>query len=309
MDGDADLDLFIGGIYSDANKVYANDGDCRFEDVTATSGHSAAVPGASRTASGRLTGNGDIVAGGPPTLPGQAPDRAPRQSSGAPPAATLTAIPPAAVGIAAAARGFGAPQIVSGNRQEADAEHAIEDFDRHLDTAFDATKTAAPMARDESAAVAGKAARFSGDTLDLQSLCDHWGDFTEVVRGSKAMLAHCLSEGKPQSLHDGVLGIGFTAEHAFHLNLMREPRTQRDLETHLADFFGAPLKVSLRDAAQNVGESSVATPDAERSGARLTPEDVAQSRRDAAEDALQQTPRLQEILDAFVGEILEDNQT
>ncbi|WP_101757189.1 CRTAC1 family protein [Oceanicoccus sp. KOV_DT_Chl] len=38
MDGDGDLDLFIGGIEGDPSKVYANNGDGTFSDVTAGSG-------------------------------------------------------------------------------------------------------------------------------------------------------------------------------------------------------------------------------------------------------------------------------
>ncbi len=37
MDGDGDLDLFLGGIYDDPNRIYENDGSCRFTDVTANS--------------------------------------------------------------------------------------------------------------------------------------------------------------------------------------------------------------------------------------------------------------------------------
>jgi hypothetical protein len=37
MDGDGDLDLFLGGIYNDPSKIYENQGDCRFVDVTANS--------------------------------------------------------------------------------------------------------------------------------------------------------------------------------------------------------------------------------------------------------------------------------
>ncbi len=37
MDGDGDLDLFLGGIYGDPNHIYENLGDCRFADVTAGS--------------------------------------------------------------------------------------------------------------------------------------------------------------------------------------------------------------------------------------------------------------------------------
>ena len=34
MDGDGDLDLFLGGIYDDPSKIYENQGNCRFTDVT-----------------------------------------------------------------------------------------------------------------------------------------------------------------------------------------------------------------------------------------------------------------------------------
>jgi len=37
MDGDGDLDLFVGGIYDDPSKIYENQGDCVFTDVTSNS--------------------------------------------------------------------------------------------------------------------------------------------------------------------------------------------------------------------------------------------------------------------------------
>ena len=37
MDGDGDLDLFLGGLFGDPSKIYANDGTCHFADVTSSS--------------------------------------------------------------------------------------------------------------------------------------------------------------------------------------------------------------------------------------------------------------------------------
>jgi len=37
MDGDGDLDLFVGGIYGDPSRIYANQGNCHFGDVTSNS--------------------------------------------------------------------------------------------------------------------------------------------------------------------------------------------------------------------------------------------------------------------------------
>jgi hypothetical protein len=37
MDGDGDLDLFLGGVYDDPSKIYENRGDCVFTDVTSNS--------------------------------------------------------------------------------------------------------------------------------------------------------------------------------------------------------------------------------------------------------------------------------
>ena len=37
LDGDGDLDLFVGGLHGDPNKIYENQGDCHFIDVTSNS--------------------------------------------------------------------------------------------------------------------------------------------------------------------------------------------------------------------------------------------------------------------------------
>ncbi len=41
LDGDSDLDLFIGGLFGDPSFVFRNNGQCQFEDVSATAGVAA----------------------------------------------------------------------------------------------------------------------------------------------------------------------------------------------------------------------------------------------------------------------------
>lgn len=43
MDGDGDLDLFLGALYGDPPKIFANDGNCRFTDVTLNSPEIASI--------------------------------------------------------------------------------------------------------------------------------------------------------------------------------------------------------------------------------------------------------------------------
>ena len=186
---------------------------------------------------------------------------------------------------------------------------AVKDFDSHLDAAFAEPQATEPTPQPAPQPARPAVPRFTGATLDFATLCEHWQGFADVVRSSKAMLAHCLSEGQPQSLQGGTLGLLFGEDQAFHLNLLREPATQRELEKQIEKYFGQHLKVTLNDVATPAQSAQSAQPAPERARARLTPEDVAESRREAAQDVLQSTPLLQEILDTFDGEILEDNQT
>ena len=80
-------------------------------------------------------------------------------------------------------------------------------------------------------------------------------------------------------------------------------RERRDLEPYLQQFFGAPLKAAL--AMEPPGTAPAAVP--AQTQARLTPDDLARSRRGAIEDVVQQTPAIDHIIDAFDGEVLDDS--
>jgi DNA polymerase-3 subunit gamma/tau len=140
------------------------------------------------------------------------------------------------------------------------------------------------------------AGRAPGGPLDLSVVRAHWEPFTRVVQQSRAMVAQCLADGQPEALEGSVLRIGFPTEHSFHTSLLQDPTRTRELEEIFQAYFGQRLTIRV-GAAQ--AERPAAT-------ARISPQDVAESRRAAAADILQSTPRLREILDAFDGEILDD---
>jgi len=141
-------------------------------------------------------------------------------------------------------------------------------------------------------------------SVDFESVRARWQEFTQALR-SKPMLAHCLSEGVPTRLVAGTLEVWFAPENTFHQHLFEESIRRRDLEPYLQQFFGAPLKAALAMEAPGTAAAAAAAPAEPQ--ARLTPEDLARSRRGAIEDVVQQTPAIDHIIDAFDGEVLDDS--
>jgi hypothetical protein len=155
------------------------------------------------------------------------------------------------------------------------------------------------------------------------------------------MLAHCLSESRPVRLEGGILSVWFPPEQTFHAHLFEEAVKSRDLEPYVATYFGAAMRLALapgeavdanRTAAAAIGgrigggtasiaaaaatvdtssaTSDVVSPAASGAAAttRLTPDDIARSRRGAIDDVVQRTPVIDDIIAAFDGEVLDDPQ-
>jgi hypothetical protein len=138
--------------------------------------------------------------------------------------------------------------------------------------------------------------------VNLEMVRDHWLGFTQRLAQSKAMLAHCLSEGIPVRLDGQKLHVQFTDEQRFHVEMLQNPAARGDVDRQLEEHFGCSLH--LLPCLREVGDAEPESPFM----SRLTQEDIVQSRREALGDVMRSSPRLQEILDAFDGEILEDRE-
>jgi hypothetical protein len=137
-------------------------------------------------------------------------------------------------------------------------------------------------------------------TLDLEHITRRWTEFTLELRATKAFLSVCLAEGKLVRFAGGVLDMWFPPEHTFHLHAVQDAIRQRELDPYLEMFFGQRLKLAIA-----LEESPPPTP--LPSAARLTPDDIARSRRGAIDDVVQSTPAIEDIIQAFDGEVLEDD--
>ena len=165
--------------------------------------------------------------------------------------------------------------------------------------AVDASDSSPAAPRPSAAAPpGGTAAAVGAPVADLETIAARWTDFTQVVRGSKAMLAQCLSEGVPVRLDGEALELEFDAGQSFQVHWLDEAATRADLEEQLEAYFGRRFRVRVRESGARPPELPP----------RLTDADIAASRRAAVEDIVQRTPNLQDILDAFDGEILEDRE-
>jgi hypothetical protein len=138
-------------------------------------------------------------------------------------------------------------------------------------------------------------------SLQLDDVAARWTEFAHLLRETKTVLAHCLADARPVRLAANTVEVEFPLENSFQLHALQEAIKQRTLDPYLRTFFGQPLKLAL--AAQG-GEASAASP-----AARLSRDDIAQSRRDAIEDVVRQTPAIDEIIQLFDGEVLEDPGT
>src|SRR5262249_18062766 len=136
------------------------------------------------------------------------------------------------------------------------------------------------------AAAEGAAPGAAPAALDFETVCRRWSEFTQALRGSKAMLAHCLGGGQPARFTAEPLEVAFAPEHAFPQHLFEEAVKRRELEGYLAQFFGAPLRVAIaRDTAPAAAAAAPAP--APAPAQRITSQHVADSRRDAIDDVVE----------------------
>jgi hypothetical protein len=148
--------------------------------------------------------------------------------------------------------------------------------------------------------------------------------FTAELRATKAFLSACLAEAKPTRVAGGAVEVWFPAEHTFHLHAVQDAIKTREIEPYLKVFFGQTLKLVVASGAEPSqivaaggglpltldGGSEFETPGRAANGsARLTPDDIARSRRGAIDDVVQEHPRIEDIIDAFDGEVLEDRDS
>ena len=177
--------------------------------------------------------------------------------------------------------------------------------------------------RPASASVAPRAAGSSAAAtvvaLDLEVVRARWTEFTQALRASKAMLAHCLAEGQPVRFESGKLEVWFAPEQNFHQHLFEDALRKRELEPYLKAFFGRAMQVGLAPATSRPADGAAigiadgtsagtVTTTATSGAARLTTEDVLRGRRDALADVVERTPGLDDIITAFDGEVLDDSQ-
>jgi DNA polymerase-3 subunit gamma/tau len=155
-----------------------------------------------------------------------------------------------------------------------------------------------PVAAVGAAASAARAPAATA-TLELELVARRWPEFTQELRATKAFLSVCLSEGKPVRLSSGTIELWFPPEHAFHLHAVQDALRQRELDPFLELFFGRSLRLAV---AAESDPSAPASP-----AARITPDEVARSRRGAIQDVVDNAPAIDDIIAAFDGEVLEDH--
>ncbi|HZM17420.1 MAG TPA: DNA polymerase III subunit gamma/tau [Candidatus Krumholzibacteria bacterium] len=135
--------------------------------------------------------------------------------------------------------------------------------------------------------------------VELGEVQERWAEFTQLVAGSKALLAQCLSEGVPARLEGARLHVEFRETQSFPLQMLQHANARAELEQLLAGYFGRPLQlVPCLPGAES-------PPGAPLSSGRISHEDIVQSRREAV-GASERLPLLQEILETFDAEILEE---
>ena len=136
-------------------------------------------------------------------------------------------------------------------------------------------------------------------SLQLDDVSARWSEFAHLLRETKTVLAHCIADAKPVRLASNTVELEFPLENSFQLHALQEAIKQRTLDPYLRTFFGEPLKLSIAAAAGDTGAGAAPA-------ARLSRDDIAKSRRDAIEDVVRQTPAIDEIIQLFDGEVLED---
>ncbi|MFH1006015.1 MAG: DNA polymerase III subunit gamma/tau [Candidatus Latescibacterota bacterium] len=147
-------------------------------------------------------------------------------------------------------------------------------------------------------------ALLTGGSTSLEAIAEKWPEIVEKVKEKKITLGSFLADGKPISLSDGVLQLGFGSGDAFHMDVIA--KNKKIVETILCEHFSDLVRIQCKvsEEMRDSGPTACVVPQSQTQSAATASGAREEGSKGFLERLYEKEPSVRNIVETFNGELV-----